>query len=138
MLAVNEVVCYDLQPVDLIVPSVELVLQYILMKAFRESSPTSSRVAAIRTRLRLYPNMRPQCMRIRVDIPVLERMDDILRRLCRSKPTNGGGDGTSRQNCRSISQLLGLEVGVICKLLLINSLATYLWRFITQGNVLTI
>ena len=126
MLAVNEVVCYDLQPVDLIVPSVELVLQYILMKAFRESSPTSSRVAAIRTRLRLYPDMRPQCIRIRVDIPVLERMDDILRLLCRSKPTIGGVRRHFAAKLSFYLSTFGLEVGAICKSLLVNSLATCL------------
>ena len=127
MPAVNEAVCYDLQPVDLIVPSVELVLQYILlMKAFRESSPTSSRVAAIRTRLRLYPNMRPQCMRIRVDIPVLERMDDILRLLCRSKPTIGGVRRHFAAKLSFYLSTFGLEVGAICKSLLVNSLATCL------------
>jgi len=36
-------------------------------------------VAAIRTRLRLYPDIRPQGTLIPVDIPVPEGIDDILR-----------------------------------------------------------
>ena len=75
------------------------------VKAFSKFAPTSARVGRSVACLSLYPDLRPQGIRIRVDIPVPEVI---------------------------------IKVGVICKSLLINSLATSLWQFNTQGKALTI